>query len=374
MSRTLPPLPVRRPPRIDRLTLVIVTLVTALIWLFAESESLTTKTEQTRVSLIDPLDQHVIRVLTPDFGNVVRVTFRGSAASIQAAPRTLADGVRVALGEPGFSDTIGEQTVDLLAALRTDDALRGAGLQTLDVTPRTVRVDVEPLRTLEGVEVAPQLAGVELAERPTVEPARVSVTAPASVAAALEAAIGGAEVIARLPSGALEALQPGEAQTVEARLSLPAALAGARRVTFEPETVRITLTVRRLVDSAVIPSAPVWPLPPPTERDRFRIEIAPDDRLARDVSVTGPSELIERFRARQLNLIGVLPLSSFELEQRVTEKRITEWMLVETETGEIRELPEDVEVEWEGGPIALTITPVEQGTQPAGGESSPNDE
>ncbi len=348
----------KRPPRIDRVSLVVVTLVTALIWLFAESESLTTKTEQARIVLTDPLDQHLISVLTPEFGGVVRATFRGSAAAIQTAPRTLSDGVRVALGEQGFSDTTGEQTVDLLAALRSDEALRNAGLQALDVTPRTVRVEVERLRTIEDVEVSPQLAGVEPAEAPTIEPPRVSMTAPRSVLNALEASMGGARVIARLPPTALEALQPGEPRTIETRLALPPPLTGARGVTIEPETVNITLTVRRLVDSAVVPSVPVWPLPPPTERGRFQIEIASDDRLVRDVSVTGPSETIERFRARELNLIAVLPLSSFELERRITEKTIGDWMLVETETGEIQTLPEELRVEYSGDAVELTITPV----------------
>lgn len=335
------------PERFHWGAVAVVSLVTVMIWLFAEAESLAKSQHEARLRFVDPSGAKIVKIISPGWDGTVTVTVQGPASAVQNAPAILGEGVEIPLNRAGVPDADGEQPVDMRTALRADRRLSDAGLTVVDVEPATLRIDVEPLDELSDVEVVPEVAGVELAEPVVVDPPRVHVRGPSTVIGALKSLARGPRVIARPSAGAVEGLTPGARQTIDATVTLPPAIARDRsEAQVTPSTVRLTLTIKGRKESIRVPSAPVQVLLPPHELDKWRVEINPDDQLVKDVRITGPGELISQVRDGRIPVVAVLALSSDDLQARIAAKPIDFWRL-----------PPGLTVEGGDAPIRLTIEP-----------------
>ncbi len=341
-----------RSGRVDWFTLVVVSLVAGLIWLFAESASLTRATHQGRVEIVDPAGDHVIRMLD-DFDGVVRVTVEGSATATQVAPPDLVSGLLIPGAKPGLW-TEGPQTFDLAGALRNDRGLRDRELSVAEVEPATIRIDVQRIIVLEDVPVAPDISSVAFDEPPAVEPAQARVRAPRPVIEWLQNLPGGPHVIARFPERQMDLLTPGAARTATATLLLPDGAPSYRATQLTPTQVQLTFTVRSLVSSTRVASAPVQALLIPRDADRYAVTVG--SGLVSDLNVKGPVELIEKITIGDKRLIGVITLSTDELEQGISSKLIDVWLL-KSSAGRFENVPASMEITGADAPIALTITP-----------------
>ncbi|TVQ64305.1 MAG: hypothetical protein EA379_01890 [Phycisphaerales bacterium] len=337
-------------------TWLIVVIVTALVWLYAEAESLTRSEQEMRIAFASPTPDLVARVVGDEWRGSVRVRIEGSSAALGQAPRAL----RFELGEPGVSAAEGEHEIDLRSALRASREIQRAGINVLDVEPATVRLRVETVLALEGVEVRPELIGVELTGGLTIDPPRVAVRAPRAFVDALRASPTGAHVMARIPRAALTNIVEGQENRVRARLLFPEGLQDPS-AEITPGEVELIFTVRSRTDSLSAPSAPVQVLLPPREAGRWRIDINPEDAFIRDVQVTGPGDVIERIRSRELRIIAVLWLSSDELERRLDAKRATFALVRDDQT---TALPAGLVIDAPETLVRLSIEPAPEPVEP----------
>lgn len=304
---------------LDRVrSLLLIVFVTALVWIYAEAESLTRSQQEVRVSFISGADDLSSRVSSDDWRGVVRVRLEGSAASLQRTPPR----IELRLGAPGVPDQEGEFTIDLADAIRADPELARAGVNVIAVEPPTVRLRIDELRRLDDVPVRAALSGIDLEQPARIEPTTADLLLPRAIAEQMEALQGGPFVLARVETTQIDTARRGTPQRVRATLNLPAGITlngGAAR--FSPPEALVELVVRRDTASFTVPSAPVQVLLPPTEAGRWEVRILPEDLFLRDVEVVGASEFVAQVRANDVRLVAILSLSSDELERGITEKR-----------------------------------------------------
>ncbi len=296
----------------------LVTLVTVLVWLFAESESLREKTVGV-AALIDAAPAGDVVVSVPDgqgWRERVDVVFRGSAAAIdELEARLRRTGLRLAAGMEGFPIEPGEYQVDTRAVLRAHADLRGAGVTIAAVQPPSVRVLVDRLVEREvGVRV--EIAPGEVEGAPSPRPNAVRVLIPALQAGSLAA---DAQAIARIDAAQLADLAPGQARTVKGvRLALPPGVAPAARIL--PGFVDVDVTLKSRSATIQLPSIPVHLKIAPVEYARWLVDIPEEKRFLAGVSVTGPAEVIEQIRRGEIKVTAIVPLSFEELERGLTAK------------------------------------------------------
>ncbi|MEC9374635.1 MAG: hypothetical protein VYC34_12360, partial [Planctomycetota bacterium] len=220
--------------------------------------------------------------------------------------------------------------------------------------PSTVRIDVETMQTLTDVPVAPLLEGLNLAAPAVADPPVVSVRAPRRVIERLNALEGGPRVVARLSESALRSIQEGVEVRREAGLRLPEGMNGAERVRITPDKAMLSFQVQSRTASVTV-TAPVWVHMPPFEQDRWRVDLAEQDEVLRDLRITGPSDLIAPIAEGRQAVIATLSLTSDDLDQRITSKQVV-----------FMGLPPGVTVEGAEEPVRFTIEARGAGAAPGG--------
>ena len=340
-------------------TAVVLALVACLIWLFAESQTLTRLDVETLVSLESP--EGLDRTARWGDGEAVvnvSVTLEGPRSEIDAAAARLRrDGVTVTVGAPGGPGvTPRVYDVDLREAV---EAAAGGQLGSVSVRaadPARRPVDVDELLTIAQAPVVFDATGLDLAEAPVLDPPTVRVTGPASVLREIFGEDDAVRVQARLDRAATSALRPGASQRLEARLEIDGLAAAARsRVSIAPGRAGVRLTVRSRVSSLDVATAPVQILCLPSDLARWRITTA--QRFVDGLRVTGPSELLQQLESREVSVVAVVRLTSDELQRRVTEKSASYALL--TADG-VAPLPATVTIEGPDEAIGLTIVAVSE--------------
>lgn len=296
-------------------TIGLVAVVTVLIWVWAEAESLSSVVMTPRVVFEAQAPDIAVRVLDPDWHEATRVRMEGSTVAIDTAGRLLASTLRLVPGVGRVPATPGEHMVDLREVIRNHPDFKRTGATLVEATPAAVTIQVTRLVTRE-IPVSVDLSGVEVEGDVTVTPPVVSVRMSEEMAERVDSEeIGGLAVLEAEERGRLQGEGP---HTVRLRVRLPPSLADAERMTMNPDRVSVTFRVRKRVESLRLPTVPVWIQIPPTEGMRWDVEVL--DPLLTDVTVTGPSDLIGRVQRREIVPVAQVILSSDELEARVEEK------------------------------------------------------
>lgn len=322
-----------------------ITIVAALIWLFAEAQSVSERAIDVRITISAPSGGGLIVVANdPTWTGRASVRLQGARAAIDTAVRQLADGVTLLVGAPGVSSAIGRQVVDLRSAIISNPPLDRADVTIALVEPRTLELRVDELVRLEGVAVRAEIPGVQTVGDIVIEPVEATIVLPSAARDALGAGATALSLTARPTQASLQTISEGRPKRLEARLSLPAELANVIGARIEPQTVMLSFTVRSTTESLTLPSVPVWPMAPPIEIARWDIAVEP--MLLRDVELTGSSDELERIRSGELRILATVQLSSDDLEQRITSK-----------TPIIFGLSDSVRVVSTIAPVRLTITP-----------------
>ncbi len=139
---------------------LLVTLIAALAWAWAESDSLATVQSATIVEFAaDPEGMYAAKVDDPGWTGVVRVTLRGSGAGIDRTQRAFVQPLvvwpggsrRGAAGKPApavvlqpfLPSTDGRYVIDLAELVAAQPELRDLGVVVTRVEPASVRVIVE---------------------------------------------------------------------------------------------------------------------------------------------------------------------------------------------------------------------------------------
>jgi len=110
-------------------TLIIVSIVSVLVWLFAESRTLRMETLDVPVTVSEGGRALVYRILDEDWNGVVEMELTGPTAQIDELRALALDtGLELVLGDELPSDP-GERDVDLRDALRRNETIDASGLR-----------------------------------------------------------------------------------------------------------------------------------------------------------------------------------------------------------------------------------------------------
>ncbi len=332
--------------------IVIVSIVTAVVWLFAEGESLTTRTESVRVQFVaDEGDRDEIRVRVADgFQGTATLELTGSQVGIEAARRALGTVIEFTPADLGFPIADGVYQVDLASAIAGSDLMTGIGVKVTAATPARISIEYTLLETIQ-VDVDPIVIGPDLAGEPTVEPARARVRIPAALSQPERDNI---RVIARVPESQLEAVQEG----VQLSRTVNLALDDASRLLRDVELLSSSrVTVRFTVESTAVErdlsSVPVWIVVPPSLSEQWSVQLDTNQTVLR-ARIRGPREAVARISSSETPLIAVVSLDANEMLSRIGSKELA-WFI--RHNGQLRPLPSSVEViDAERTVVNLSIT------------------
>jgi hypothetical protein len=331
-------------------TALLVTIIALLIWVWSEGESLKDLSVSPRVTFVEEAPDLVIET-GPEWRGLVQVRLKGSTLAIDQAEDLLSAPLRLWPGQPGVPAEAGEgRVVDLAKAVREIPEIKDLGVTVTDVDPPTVVVRIirRVLREIPvRAEIPPEL---ELEGEATVVPARVALRLPEQAAGQLGET---AFAIAAIDAAEVRRIKDDGPLTITAPVRLPAVLVGVNHILMSADKVNVTVRLKKRVAAAVLGSVPVRISLPPTEGARWNIEIL--DPFLADVTVTGPADLVERFRARQLIPIAQLHLSSDELEQGLGQKDAVFTGVID-EAGELQRMPPGIEFSAPSRTVRLAIS------------------
>lgn len=293
-------------------SVLLATVIALLVWVFAEGESLATRTVSAAVQFPGDAGAGTDLVVIPDdpnFRGEARVRLEGTLRSLDIAAGEIGGRVRLAPGSPGLPNGPGEKLVaDLAQAIGALPGLKGLGSSVAEVEPRQVVVRAVrmvqrevPVRVVLG-------ADVPLDGDPAPTPDRVSVRVPEAAAAQLPDAVE-----ARVSEAEIRRLRAEGPQTVPAQVVPPPSLFGVRPMGLSHDTVSVSLRVRRRIETVTLQGVPVWFSLPPTE-DTARWSVDVQDKFLGDVTLSGPLEEIRRIDARAVPVKALIELSSEDLE------------------------------------------------------------
>jgi hypothetical protein len=302
-------------------TILLVTILSALVWVFAESETL--RQEKFTIELVvqPPQGSDLAIDLAGRRGSGARVevVLEAAAIKLEEAERILKSAVALVPGDALVPRAPGEHTLDLLTILRAEPEFDALGVNLIRVEPAKLDIVIDEMMTRE-LPVQVQAPGVELQASPIVRPPTAKVRLSKRDEAKLPA---GNTVQATLAPEAIARLVPGQPQTIQAvRLLLPAGL-DAARATIEPAMADVQLTIRTRTSEVIIARVPVQLRLPPSELSRWEIAIADEDRILSDVRVSGPAELVQQVENRLIPIVATLTLTYEDLERGVTSKDVT---------------------------------------------------
>lgn len=302
---------------------LLAAMMTGLIWIFAEGESVSTRTIIATVNFSsEPSGDVVIRPDDSDFHGSARVRLEGTTRSIDAAALAVGNNFRIAAGLPGVPNTPGEKRyVNLREAISSIPELRGLGSTVAEVVPPVVNVHVIRLVSRE-IPVRVELDGaVVLDSEPVCKPAMVTIRVPEQFASRLPEAGGAATLfaVARVSGSDLRKLRADEAQTVSAIIHAPDELFGVDPMSLSPEQAIVTLKLKRTVDTLHIPTVPVWFSMPPTE-DAGKWIVELQDKFITDVTLSGPTDQLQRIRSGAWAVKAMIELNSDDLAKGIQSK------------------------------------------------------
>jgi hypothetical protein len=326
-------------------TFILVTVITGLIWVYAEGRVVRPYTHQLRVQFVAPQGQELVIEPVHDGGTdgavQVSVQVRASQSQIQQLQRTFAGRVlRIPVDDPSAA---GEQQRINLRQRLARSAIGDIGATIEDTEPSAVPVRVERLETLTlpiRVQTPP---GLELAGPPKVEPLEVGVKMPASDTWRLR----NAHIVAPVSESQLEHLQPGASYTFEVGLQLPNWVDRRQisHLNYEPSTAEVTVSLESRTASVTLTDVPIHLSAPWEVLRRHHVELPADRTTLDQLELSGPADIIEQIRAGEEPVWAEVQLSQDQLQAGVEQAPLR-----------VR-APAEVEVLSEPGPVQLRIEP-----------------
>lgn len=294
--------------------IILVTLVTLLIWIYAESESLRTEDFAATVVITSPpgSGRGVWIVDSPGRPTMeIKLRLEGGAAAIDALRRQLHTSIPLTPGGELPKDP-GQHAIDLRTALRASPVFAKSGVTIAEATPSTVSVLVDELISKQLPVRVDLPIGTETVGPPEVQPGLATIILPRT----LEAALGDLPVLASLDHASLAPLTPGRLERVPGvPLLAPAAVRDQPFVSIEPRAATVTVTLRDQTAFIDLATVPVQIRISPVAYAEWDVDIPQDSRFLRDVKVTGPSDLIAQIREGKLPVIAYISLTPEDLER-----------------------------------------------------------
>lgn len=278
-------------------TVLVVTVIAALIWLYAEGETVITQSLRVNVRFVAPTTGMAVS-LTDQESSVVGGAVLDVQAALQATQGDL----------PRIADWVRNETIDIevrvpsstdeVQVINLKDVLNQSPLADInafvkETSPETVAVRVQQLRTVDmGIRI--QQGDLELSEEapPIIVPDKVAVTMPANLAQQVsEQSI---KLVARLDLLDKETLEQDTQNVETVELDLPPELQNQPHVTLSRPRAEASFLVRKNTTEYTLERVQVRLRITDDITGLYRIQIDPSSQRILRVKLRGPNEAIKR--------------------------------------------------------------------------------
>lgn len=278
-------------------TVLVVSVIAALIWLYAEGETVSTQTRRVNVRFVAPTAGMAVSL--PDQESSV---VGGAVIDVQAA-------IQASQGDlPRIADWVRNETIDIevnvpgspdeVHVINLQDVLNQSPLADInafvkETTPETVSVRVQQLRTVDmGIRI--QQGDLELSEEapPIVVPDKVAVTMPANLAQ--QVSDQNIPLVARLDLLDPETLEQDTLNVETVELNLPPELLNQPHISPSMQRAEARFLVRKITAEYTLERVQVRLRITDDITGLYSIRIDPSSQRILRVKVRGPSEAIKR--------------------------------------------------------------------------------
>lgn len=292
-------------------TFVVVTVISVLVWVYAESRTIRVSSVDVNVMIVPKGDPNF--QVTPDAAQHVRLTLKasGSGAAV-VEQRALKGPVIIQLAGPDRElNSTTQQIVPLRDDIELALSLNDLGVTLLDIQPKSLDVTLTPIDSVR--RPVKFLDPYNLAESGVLlRPNEVEVRAPSPA----KRLLASCEPEVKLTPDQIQNVEPGKAVEIDLPVDVPGSW-GGRGFQIRPASIRATVVITRRVETLTIQSIPIVIQLRPEDAGRYRVTMESGNNSFKAVRLTGPVELIERVRRTPESLTAVVRLTPELLSQAV---------------------------------------------------------
>lgn len=296
-------------------TYIFVTIITVLIWLYAEGSTLQKRPLHREIEFVAPTGlELLIDPARPQ--QTVKLVVRGPIGQLDELERSLGERrieIEVTVGSDSDDP---QEKVDMHARLSAYLADVAPGVTLIDVTPTELSIRVERYVTRK-LPIVLDVEGDVQVEQREIDPVEAEVRMPASLLAKLGE---DAKVRALLTKAVLGKSEMGRERNAPVRLEPP--LAQESGVTVVPRTANVTFKITQTIDSHTLTTIILKITKPLLAEGRYVVDVLDGEEGSspvREIEIEGPTEIIEKIKTGQENVEAELDLTLDELV-KATEK------------------------------------------------------
>jgi len=318
---------------------VVVTLLTVLIWLFAEAQNPAQPFDgEVTIQLLPPAGSNLrVRLQSP---NRVRLQVAGPTATIKTLEKDLQRGpITMRLGEYGLPTVPGEYNRPMIDFLGQNPLLKNHRLRIQQLDPNVIRFSVVEMLD-RTINIKPgDLGNIETEGPIEIMPPTLKLSVPSSLLQGMDESSLHAVATPRINTD--QTFQAGKRYSFDAVVSVPG-IADLSAIKLDTEHVRMSFTVRAIQAPLTVRNVPIQIVLLPVDQNRYDITLA--ESLIPELEIVGPSDLIERIKRHELIITGQAVFSSDELTRQISEKTVS-----------FDHLPDGLQVRSDPIVIAVTI-------------------
>ena len=298
--------------------LLMVSIVTVLIWLYAEGENIKTYEMDLPIQFIAATGQNLlIKPSRPDINPHLTLQC-SSAQKVQLDQLLVGSPLSIPLSEdpnaPG-----GNQQLLLKQLFTSLPVFANLSVNITEVKPAQITVNVKKLQTIK-LKIQEVTEGDSQIQDVVIEPATATMYLPSDLFNNLTER----DVIqARLSKQLLDQLTLNQTHTLKAVQLLPPQTVRTEDVRIQPPTAKVTFTLTRQAKTLTISSIAVRFVLPAASMNQYQVSLVNDeDKFIRAVKLTGPNDLIDQISERKIKIWADLKLEADDLAKGVGKESI----------------------------------------------------
>ncbi len=299
-------------------TIVIVAVITALIWLYAEANTTQSKTIVVKVLFVQPPAKKLY-IDQPAGGYDVRVDFRGTSEQISAVEKLVADPIELEITPTTRDGGSRKMMVPLADRIRFHEPLHALGVGIEKVEPASREVWVwELIEKTLSISAVP-IGGVVFTRDPKIEPPEARIMLPVGLSSddPEQIVLG-----VRIGPNAEQQYAPNVPYTTFFQVELEDDL-HLLPPGYDPEPtpakVVVTFMIKDQRATWTLGGVPVQVRMKPNDVGKYIIDMDDADRTDTGIELHASRELKGKIESRDLKIELVVPLSSKDLEKEKWE-------------------------------------------------------
>lgn len=336
----------RKPTELWNILLVII--ITLLVWTWAASETREQRAFYPKIHFVAPEpDKWIVQPEEVSLNNLV---LEGAPLALENAARLLKQPLEFTLGSGGLPPAGDESaTIDMASVIADYPPFRETGARVITAEPAVIELETDRM-TRVSVPIRANLAGIETQGEISISPPEATLRMPGRVRNTSQ----DLTIDATIEPWQLGTLVPGEEYTVNAVLRPPQPLADRDDVDMITRTATITFTARSRIEEYTLDAVRVQIQSPPEDFEEYRVIVDEADRVLRNVTVQGESDLIDQIADGTVKVMAVVQLSTQDKDNRIERKTLSSFQAIYPD-GRVRTIEALVDGSAEQPTIHFTI-------------------